>query len=63
MERGKKGNGRKGIIMVKGHTHLEKGNGKETVILENINMGKKMDKEHIHFLMEESMKGNLRMGN
>ena len=48
---------------VKGHTHLEKGNGKETVILENINTGKKMGKEHIHFLMEESMKGNLRMGN
>ena len=58
-----KGNGRTGIIMVKGHTHLEKGNGKETVILENTNMEKKMDKEHIHFLMEESMKGNLRMGN
>ena len=58
-----KGNGRKEIIMVKGHTHLEKGNGKETVILENINMEKKMDKEHIHFLMEENMKGNLRMGN
>ena len=58
-----KGNGRTGIIMVKGHTHLEKGNGKETVILENTSMEKKMDKEHIHFLMEESMKGNLRMGN
>ena len=58
-----KENGIKGIIMVKGHTHLEKGNGKETVILENIKMGKKMDKEHMHFLMEESMKGNLRMGN
>ena len=58
-----KGNGRTGIIMVKGHTHLGKGNGKETVILENINMEKKMDKEHIHYLMEESMKGNLRMGN
>ena len=58
-----KENGRKGIIMVKGHTHLEKGNGKETVILENTNMEKKMDKEHIHFLMGESMKGNLRKGN
>jgi len=58
-----KGNGRTGIIMVKGHTHLEKGNGKETVILENTSMEKKMDKEHIHFLMEESIKGNLRMGN
>ena len=58
-----KGNGRKGIIMVTGHTHLEEGNGKETVILENINMEKKMDKEHIHFLMGESMKGNLRMVN
>ena len=52
-----------GNFMVKGHKHLEKGNGKETVILENTNMEKKMDKEHKHFLMEESMKGNLRMGN
>ena len=58
-----KGNGRTAIIMVKEHTHLEKENGKETNILENTNMEKKMDKEHIHFLMEGSMKGNLRMGN
>ena len=53
-----KANGRTGIIMVKEHTHLEKGNGKETSILENTRMEKRKDKEHTFFLMEESMKGN-----
>jgi len=44
-----------GNIMVKEHSLLEKGNGKETSILENTRMGKRMDMGHTLFLMEESM--------
>jgi len=52
------GNGRMGHIMVMEHTLLEKGNGKETTIMENTRLGKRMDKEHTLFLMVESMLGN-----
>ena len=37
---------------------MVKGNGKETIILENSRMEKRMDKEHTLFLMVESMLGN-----
>ena len=62
-KRSMKGHGRTGHIMVMELTLLEKGNGKETSILENSRMEKRMDKEHTLFLMEESMLGNSRMGN
>ena len=45
-------NGRTGIIMVKEHTHLEKGNGKETNMWGNSEEEKKMGKGYSHILME-----------
>ena len=51
-----------GNLMVKGYSLLEKGNGKETSMLENSRMGKGMVKEHTFSMMGKSMKGNSRMG-
>jgi len=44
-----------GNLMVKEHTLMEKGNGKETSMLGNGRMGKRMVKEHSLYLMEENM--------
>jgi len=40
---------------------MEKGNGKETSMLENTKMGNEMVKEHTQGLMETSMSENGRM--
>ena len=56
------GNSRMQIGMVKVHTLMEKGNGKEASILENGRMAKNMVKQQKLPLMETSMLGNTRMG-
>ena len=51
-----------GNLMVKAHSLLEKGDGKETSMLENSRMGKGMVKEHTFSMTGKSMKGNSRRG-
>ena len=62
MDRSMKGHGRTGHIMVMELTFLEKGNGKETSILENSRMEKRMDKEHTLFLMVDKYVGEFKNG-
>jgi len=49
--------------MVKEHTHMEKGNRKETSMKENSRLDIEMVKEHTPGLMEISMKGKSKMIN
>ena len=57
-----KGNGMKGITMVKGYIYLVKGTGKGISILEDIKMAKRKERVHTLGLMEGNMLVNSRMG-
>ena len=61
--RAMKGNGMKGITMVKGYIYLVKGTGKGISILEDIKMAKRKERVHTHGLMAESMLVNTGTGN